>query len=121
MKQIGHVEILKTRVYNLDAECHCPSGSTVVVEPGQYPLYSDGLTTYWLMRARLNQQGLWRMGDGMFAAHAGDNPSAIEVVFPSKRFGPDEWAALLTDDTFAEGNPQQRVRVTFDSGEATAQ
>lgn len=108
---IGTVELLRLRVYGLDAECHCDNGSTVVVDPGEYPLYSDGLSTFWVMRGRLNKRGLWRMGDGMFGMHPADEPSDIEVTFPSKRFGIDEWASLLAEPTFTEGHAEQRVRV----------
>lgn len=110
MNRIGTIEILRTRVYNLDAECHDGHASTVVVEPGHYELFSDGLTTFWMMRGKLNQAGIWRMGDGMFSMRANDEPSAIEVVFPSKRFGPDEWAELIAGPGFADG-PDQRLIV----------
>ena len=113
MKQIGTVEILIARVYNLDAECHCTSASTVVVEAGQYPLYRDGMATFWLMHGQLNQRGPWREGDGIFSLHSADVPSEIGVAFPSKRFGPDEWAELLKDSTFTDGHAEQRVRVSF--------
>lgn len=110
MNRIGEIEILKARIYNLDAECHCPTQSTVVVQPGRYPLFSDGLTTYWVMSGKLNMRGPWRMGDGMFAMHDGDVLSDIEVTFPSKRFGSDEWTALLAGTEFQEGEPTQRLR-----------
>jgi hypothetical protein len=113
MKRIGSVEILKARVYPLDAEAHNETRSTVVVEPGHYDLYRDGLSTFWLMRGKLNQRGVWRMGDGMFGLYEGDSPSDIEVVFPSQRFGPDEWADLLASSTCADG-PEQRLRVSLD-------
>lgn len=114
MDKIGTVEILRARVYNLDAECHHDDGSTVVVEPGHYDLLSDGMTTCWLMRGKLNQRGIWRMGDGMFSMRASDVPSDIEVVFPSKRWGTDEWTELLQGPEFAEG-PAQRLRIHLDT------
>jgi hypothetical protein len=112
---IGHVEILRARIYPLDAECRCDTGSTVVVEPGKYPLYRDGAATFWVMRGRLNRRGIWRMGDGMFGMSQNDQPSGIEVEFPSRRFGPDEWADLLASPEFTEGNKAQRIRVTTES------
>lgn len=115
-KRVGTVEILKARIYPLDAESHDATRTTVVVEPGQYPLYGDGLTTFWMMRGNLNQRGVWRMGDGMFGLYESDVPTEIEVAFPSRRYGPDEWADLLADPLFVEGHADQRVRVTIDAG-----
>ena len=113
MNRIGSVEILNIpRVYPLDAEAHDELRSTVVVEPGHYDLFSDGMTTFWLMRGRLNRRGIERLGDGMFAMNPNDSALDIEVVFPSRRFGPDEWAKLQAEPTFTEGHPQQRLRVT---------
>jgi hypothetical protein len=109
--RIGTVEILRQRIYSLDAESHDDTRSTVIVEPGTFDLFSNGLTTWWMMRGQLNERGPWRLGDGMFSMGGGDRLSGIEVVFPSKRFGPDEWAELLAETTFTEGHPDQRVRV----------
>ena len=108
---IGTVEILRTRVYPLDFEATNATRSEVVVEPGVYDLFRDGFTTYWMMRGRLNTRHE-RMGDGMFGMRDGDRPSDIEVVFPSRRFGPDEWRDLLAEPAFIEGDPEQRMRVT---------
>lgn len=115
MIRIGTVEILRTRVYNLDAECRESTCTTVIVEPGAYDLYTDGLFTFWLMRGQLNMRGSWRMGDGLFGLHRSDEPSGIEVVFPSRRFGPDEWLDLLSSPEFTEGHEGQRLRVLLDS------
>jgi hypothetical protein len=111
--RIGTVEILRQRIYPLDAQAHDSTRSTVIVEPGVYDLFSDGLTTFWMMRGQLNERGPWRLGDGMFSMRGGDMPSEIEVVFPSQRFGPDEWAELLAEPTFTEGHADQRIRVTL--------
>lgn len=116
MDQIGTVELLRLRVYGLDPECHCGTGSTVVVQSGEYPLYSDGLSTFWVMRGELNKRGIWRMGDGMFSMHTADEPSGVEVTFPSKRFGPDEWADLLISPEFTDGHESQRLRVRIAAG-----
>jgi|SRR6185369_4190735 len=113
VNRIGHVEILRTRIYPLDAESHDTLRSEVVVEPGQYDLYSDGLTTFWMMRGKLNQRGTWRMGDGLFGLFQTDLPSEIEVVFPSRRFGQDEWADLIAGPEFVDG-PDQRLRLLLD-------
>jgi len=117
--RIGTVEILRARTYPLDAEAHNDTRSTVIVNPGTFDLFSDGLTTFWMMRGHLNAGGIHRLGDGMFSMYAGDLPSGIEVTFPSKRFGPDEWAELLAEPNFTEGHPDQRVRVTLNA-EATS-
>ena len=113
--RIGSVAILKPRVYPLDAECHCDSGSSVYIEPGEYPLYNDGMTTWWVMYGQLNQGGggAWRLGDGMFGLRDGDVQSGIEVTFPSQRYGPDEWTKLLAEDIFTDGHPEQRIRVVL--------
>lgn len=114
MEQIGTIEILRDRVYKMDAECHCLTPTTVVVRSGMYPIYRDGISTFWTMSGKLDMSGPWRMGDGMFSMSPGGTmPSDIEVQFPSKRFGPDEWADLLTEDTFVEGHPNQRIRVSM--------
>lgn len=112
MKVVGTIELLRSRVYPLDAEAtNNDTRSEVLVEPGTYDVFSDGMTTFWMMRGNLNQRGAWRMGDGMFALNTSDSPSEIEVKFPSKRFGPDEWADLIADDIFQEGHPSQRWRL----------
>lgn len=117
--QIGEIEILKDRSYSLDAECQCLTRSSVLVLPGRYPLYRDAMTTYWVMTGRLNKRGPWRMGDGMFGLYDSDVPSELEVTFPSKRFGPDEWADLAAGPVFDEGDPDFRLRLHLFAEEAT--
>ena len=97
-QQIGTVQITRPRVYNLDP--YAPDDgryvpASVFVEPGEYPVYQDGLSRYWRMTGVLNL-ALNRMGDGMFAFRAGggDEPSDDDVVFYSRRYGPDEWEKL---------------------------
>src|SRR5258706_50412 len=111
MDQIGNIDVLTTRVYNLHPECHCPNATSVVVTPGTYPLYSDGLTTFFLLTGRINLRGLRRMGDGMFGMHANDQPSDTEVTFPSRCYGQSEWADLIESTLFADGHPDQRLRL----------
>lgn len=110
MKRIGTLEILRPRIYDLDSEATNNTRSTVVVEPGAYEVYSDGLTTFWLMHGKLNMRGFRPMGDGMFGVQSYDEPSDIEVTFPSRRFGPDQWAELIASPEFQEG-PNQRLRL----------
>lgn len=119
MKQLGTVEVLKTRIYNLDPECHCPTSTSVVVGPGTYPVYSDGLTTLWVMSGAINQRDVQRMGDGMFAINqGGDSPSEIRVTFPSRSLGPDEWADLIASPLFRDGHAEQRMHLTLPETEA---
>lgn len=96
-RQIGTVRITKARIYPLDPylPSHVTSAS-VVVEPGEYPVYLDGLSYYWRMTGLLNHQH-YRMGDGMFAMNPGDVLSEDDVVFYSLRRGPDEWSDLRAE------------------------
>lgn len=114
-RQVGTVRILAVRIYNLDPEARPddPNASTVVVEPGEYPVYRRGDTTYWMLTGRLNTRGFERLGDGLFGINAGDEPSDDEVVFPSKRLGPNEFADLLTDPVCLDG-PAQRLVFNLD-------
>lgn len=101
--QIGTVTISRPRVYPLDPAA-LDSPATVVVPPGEYPVFQDGLSRYWRMTGTLNHQRFNRLGDGMFSASASDAPSDDDVVFYSRRYGPDEWAELLSA-VAAETNP----------------
>lgn len=111
-QQIGTVEVLHARIYDLDPERGVP-GSTAIVEPGTYPLYRHGLAHFWLMRGELNGGGVNRQGDGLIVMQHGDEPIGVEVVFPSRRLGPDEFADLLAHDVCREGHPDQRLRIAF--------
>lgn len=112
MRPIGIVKILRDRIYPLDAESSDDLRSQVIVEPGLYQVYRDGMATFWLMRGKLNRRGTWREGDGVFALYQYDSASDVEVVFPSRRFGPDEWAELLAGPEVIEG-PQQRLQFSL--------
>lgn len=118
-EQIGTVEILAPRSYPLDPEHpRAREGTWMLVEPGKYPLYREGITYYWVMTGRRNQLGVSRSGDGIFVVARNDAPAGPELTFASRRRGPDEWAELLADDTSVEGSPGQRLRITLaeDSG-----
>lgn len=119
--EVGVVEVLLTRIYKLDPENDSPNATTVVVEPGNYPLFSDGMSFFWLMRGRVNAGRCFRrMGDGMFAVEPTDRPVGPEVQFPSKTFGRDEWDDFTANDpTCAEHHPQQRLRVHRDGTAAS--
>jgi len=100
-ERIGTVEILVARVYPLDAEMgHEQLATTVFVKSGVYPLYRIFDTRYWMMTGNVNSRGFTRFGDGMFGVREYDAPDdGPEVIFPSRRFGPDEWRDLLADDS----------------------
>lgn len=108
--KIGTVEVLRRRIYALDAYATSELRSTVIVEPGLFDVFSSGLTTFWMMSGELNKRGMWSMGDGLSMVIEGDTPSGIRVNFPSPRFGPDEWKKLLKEPTCTEGHPEQRLR-----------
>lgn len=111
MELVGTVEILRQRIYNLDPEASGPNVTEVVVEPGTFPLYSDGLSYYWSMTGRINARGFHRLGDGLFVLQMNDEGSGAEVTFPSHTYGTDEWQALLDEPVCQEGNPEQRLRI----------
>lgn len=112
--QIGTVEILRFRVYALDAAMnHDQFATTVGVQPGVFPLYRDGISTYWVMEGNINTGGMHRLGDGIFSMTPGDVPDGPEVKFPSKTFGPDEWDEMVQDPACIEGSPAQRLRIAY--------
>lgn len=98
-EQIGTVRITRTRLYKLDPWTpRMDNGAEVIVEPGDYPVYRDGLSHYWRMTGVINHAS-FRMGDGLFVLHEGPGnavPSDDDVVFYSLRYGPDEWAELVS-------------------------
>jgi hypothetical protein len=114
-EQIGTVRITRARVYQLDPWALSNTNpATVVVEPGEYPVYQNGISRYWRMTGMLNHQ-YYRIGDGIFAFSGGDVPSDDDVVFYSLRYGPDEWADLLQEFTEDE-NPALIFSVRPDQG-----
>jgi hypothetical protein len=103
-EQRGTVRITRPRIYKLDAWASDDwNPATAIVEPGEYPVYRDGLSHYWRMTGVLNHRS-YRLGDGMFAMNPGDVPSEDDVVFYSLRYGPDEWVDLLAEFR-REANP----------------
>ena len=111
-KHVGSVEILRSRIYNIDPYNKDILATGAVVEEGTLcPLMSDGYSHVWLMAGVINGQFL-RRGDGMFVAakHANAMPLNISVTFPSKFYGPDDWEDLLTDPICIEGDHEQRLR-----------
>lgn len=114
-RRIGTVRILRERIYTIDPEARWDdvNATTVVVEPGEYPVYRRGDTTYWMLTGHLNTRGFERLGDGLFAINGGHEASEDEVTFPSKRLGPHEFADLLADPVCLDG-PEQRLVFTLD-------
>lgn len=114
-ERIGTVTLLRTRIYALDAALdHDPVATEVVVEPSVYPLYRHADAVYWMMTGRVNGRGFDKIGDGLFVVSNGDEANGPDVTFPSRRFGPEQWAELLADPSCIEGYPEQRLRVTLD-------
>lgn len=112
-EQIGTVEVLRLRMVPLDATSDATSpGIRIIVEPGRYPLYSDGFSHLWVMSGRIDGNSI-RRGDGLFALTGGDNPIDVWVQAPSRVFGPDEFKELLDDPLATEGHADQRLRITI--------
>jgi hypothetical protein len=96
-EEVGAVKILAARVYPLDARNNDPLRTEVAVEPGTYRVFSDGLTTFWLLHGRITSNS-FRRGDGLFFISSADDTVDIDVLFPSCSYGPDELAKFLADD-----------------------
>jgi len=113
-KQVGTVEILRSRLYAIDPYNNSDLATDAIVEPGEYALLSDGYSHLWVMTGVLNGQWL-RLGDGLFVAAKEANaiPTNIPVTFPSRLYGPDEWKELREHYTAQEGHPEQRLRITI--------
>lgn len=118
-KRIGQVEVLRTRIYRLDAHnSGSMIGTRVVVAEGTYPVLSDGFSTVMMLTGLVDGNSI-RRGDGVFIMQEGDAPlDGLEVTFPSRVFDSDEWAELIAHPTAVEGHPDQRLRVTLDRQEA---
>jgi hypothetical protein len=106
-KEVGTVEILTERIYQIDPDTS--QATTAVVEPGVYPLYEYGEAKFWVMEGFLNL-ALAKAGDGLFIMHGGDVKSNVPVRFPSRSYGPEQWQALLEDEVCQPG-PEQRLKI----------
>jgi hypothetical protein len=108
---VGAVEILRLRIYPLDSETADHDLSTsIVVEPGAYPLYRYMDAYFWMMTGRINRRGFTKIGDGLFGMSGSDEPIGPLVTFPSQRFGPEQLADLMAEPSATEGHPDQRLR-----------
>lgn len=105
-EQIGTVEIPLGREYPLDAQAtEDPNRTWVVVPPGEYPVYSNGLVIFWVMTGTPRSN---RLGDGLFTLGVGEEVGP-EVTFQSKHFGPEEFQRDILDSPVAQPGPEQRL------------
>lgn len=112
-RQVGTVEVLRSRVYPIDPHGGNHVLSTSVwVEPGIYPLYRKYDVHCWVMTGVLNER-IEKVSTGLFGLHAGDNPVGLEVRFPSRAYGSEQLAELLAEPLCQPG-PDQRLRFSFD-------
>ncbi len=66
------------------------------------------------MTGRVNTRGFFKLGDGIFSMNSFDAASDIEVMFPSKRYGPNEFEEFIQEPVCTEGHPEQRMRIVVD-------
>lgn len=120
-RQIGTVELLTPRIYNVDSSELVPKNfkTEIAVPPGKYPVYSDGWSHYWMVTGKITHRGMHRMGDGVFSTMDSDyvDVTSPDVTVPSKIFGPDEFADFLKNDPVCQPGLQQRLVFTLDSGD----
>ena len=110
--QVGTVEILRLRIYDLDPVSDSVLRTQVAVEPGVYPVYRRYDAYRWVMRGCINERNA-KIGDGLYELHNGDVPTGLEVQFPSRAFGVDEFAEFLSEPVCQTG-PEQRLRFMMD-------
>lgn len=94
---VGTVQVLRTRIYPLDAEgvdWDNLRTTTVVVEPDEYPVYRVMDIYYWVMAGRVNQRGSKKIGEGMFTLSPHDEPMGPKISVLSKRFSLSEFNEL---------------------------
>lgn len=101
-EHVGTVRLLRDRIYLVDRW-------EFAVEPGAYPLYSDGLSYFWMMDGVINLGGMFSHGDGLFTMGF-DERSTFKVRFPSRIFGAEEFEEWLKFDECLPG-PKQRIEI----------
>ncbi|WP_157931636.1 hypothetical protein [Mycobacteroides abscessus] len=112
-QQVGTVEVLHTRIYPLDPNVlDGPIATSVAVEPGTYPVYRKYEAYCWIMQGRLNEQSA-KIGDGTYIMGGGDSPTGLQVQFPSRTYGAEEFADLLKDPMCMPGG-SQALRFSID-------
>jgi hypothetical protein len=115
IKKIGTIELLVLRVYPLDARNQTDDKTEVIVAPGEFDLYQEVDTFFWMMRGEINSRGFYKLGHGIFSMNSEDASTGIEVVFPSAKFSREDFAQLLIDPVWTEGHPEQRARINIPS------
>lgn len=102
-RKIGEVTFDRLQVYPLDAKFTWGEDPNSVIVPSGAvcDVVSNGFTTILLLKGFLNTGRTFRIGDGAFTMQNCDEQSSVEVVVPSRSFGPDEWASVLTEDGIA--------------------
>ena len=108
-KQIGTVEILRQRIYPLDP-LNYQGGTEVVVEPGVFPVLSNGISRLWMMTGKIMVTSL---GDGMFI-FGSQNADGPEVTFPSRTYGEEQWTDLMGDPMCDPDSPDCRLVFTIE-------
>lgn len=110
--QVGTVEVLRLRLYPIDPTSEHPLRTEVAVEPGVYPVYRKYDAYRWVLRGRINER-MAKIGDGLFVMNDGDVPTGLEVQFPSRAYGPEQFMEFLSDRICQPG-PAQRLRFVFE-------
>jgi hypothetical protein len=107
-EQIGTVEILRDRVYPLNTgqDISDPRIPSVLVTPGDYPLYRELGEIYWEMQGHITKPRMETVDDGLFLVRQGHEPSDETATITSNRFGAKEWESFLVD-------PQVPSRLVF--------
>lgn len=115
MRQIGTVQTLIDRVYQINPSLDRWEGNSAFVTPGVWPLLcTEQGERFWVMDGRTSE---WHcdvdpVGGGMFVVHQGDVVSDQKVVVGSMRYTELEWERFLTGPLCQPG-PEQRLVVTL--------
>lgn len=116
---IGTVLIRKARVYPLDATNNDGLRQEAYVPEGEYYVMRDVDAIFWMMDGFLNQspRSPRKIGDGMYLlSKEGDEPTNIEVHFPSRIYGVEEFKKFMAEDFLCRPGIDQRLvfRVTLE-------
>lgn len=112
-QQVGTVEVLRARIYPLDPNASDePLRTSVAVEPGTYPVYRKYEAYCWIMQGRLDERSA-KIGDGTYLMGGGDSPTGLQVQFPSRTYGTEEFASFL-DDPMCTPGASQALKFSLD-------